>query len=69
MNKLSVFIHDFIKDESGLTAVEYAIAGGLVVGAMVTAFSDLGDAAVVRIDCLADAVGGAVGAGCAPVVP
>ncbi|MBL1416265.1 MAG: Flp family type IVb pilin [Moritella sp.] len=56
MNKLSVFIQDFIKDESGLTAVEYAIAGGLVVGGMVTAFSQLGTSATGQITTLCAAV-------------
>lgn len=66
MNKLSMFIQDFIKDESGLTAVEYAVAGGLVVGGMVTAFSTLGDNATAKIDCIATAVGasGATATGC-----
>jgi pilus assembly protein Flp/PilA len=52
-------LKDFIEDESGLTAVEYAIAGGLVVGGMVAAFVALGDAAQLKIECLGNAVGGA----------
>jgi pilus assembly protein Flp/PilA len=40
MNKL---MH-FLRDEQGLTTVEYAIAGGLVGLAVVTAFTDLGTA-------------------------
>jgi pilus assembly protein Flp/PilA len=51
-------LKDFIEDESGLTAVEYAIAGGLVVGGMITAFTLLGTAAETRITCLKDAVNG-----------
>ena len=46
----------FIKDESGLTAVEYAIAGGLVVGGMVAAFVSLGDNDTIEIENLACAV-------------
>lgn len=34
----------FIQDEEGLTTVEYAIAGSLVGLAVVTAFTDLGNA-------------------------
>jgi pilus assembly protein Flp/PilA len=34
----------FLRDEQGLTTVEYAIAGGLVGLAVVTAFTDLGTA-------------------------
>ncbi|MDF0535664.1 Flp family type IVb pilin [Shewanella sp. A32] len=50
---------EFVKDESGLTAVEYAIAGGLVVGGMIAAFVTLGDNATAKIDCLGKAVNGA----------
>lgn len=63
MNKLSTFIKDFMEDESGLTAVEYAIAGGLVVAGMVTAFTQLGTAATGQIQSLCTAVG-ASGATC-----
>jgi pilus assembly protein Flp/PilA len=52
-------LKDFIEDESGLTAVEYAIAGGLVVGGMIAAFNTLGTNATGKIDCLALAVNGA----------
>ncbi len=50
---------DFIEDESGLTAVEYAIAGGLVVGGMIAAFNQLGTNATSKLNCLASAVTGA----------
>ncbi|MFT7683179.1 MAG: pilus assembly protein Flp/PilA [Moritella dasanensis] len=56
MNKLSMFIQDFIEDESGLTAVEYAVAGGLVVAGLVGAFTALGTAADARIDLLTAAI-------------
>lgn len=56
MNKFTAFIKDFIEDESGLTAVEYAIAGGLVVGGMVIAFDQLGTAATGQITTLCNAV-------------
>ncbi|WP_372763112.1 Flp family type IVb pilin [Pseudoalteromonas sp.] len=49
MNNITRFINDFIADESGLTAVEYAIAGGLVVGGLVIAFTQLGTAAQNQI--------------------
>ncbi|QQX82301.1 Flp family type IVb pilin [Shewanella sp. KX20019] len=52
-------IKEFIEDESGLTAVEYAIAGGLVVGGMIAAFNTLGSNATDKIKCLASAVNGA----------
>lgn len=56
---LTNLLKDFIQDESGLTAVEYAIAGGLVVGGMIAAFNLLGENATNKIDCLASAVNGA----------
>lgn len=52
------FMTDFIEDESGLTAVEYAIAGGLVVGGMVGAFVTLGDNATGQIQTLSCAAAG-----------
>lgn len=58
MNKLTHFIKSFIEDESGLTAVEYAIAGGLVVGGMVGAFVALGDNATNQINALSCATTG-----------
>ena len=32
----------FLRDEEGLTTVEYAIAGGLVGASVIVAFTDLG---------------------------
>lgn len=58
MNKLTHFLKDFIEDESGLTAVEYAIAGGLVVGGLVLAFTQLGDSAETQIIKLCKAAAG-----------
>ncbi len=33
----------FLRDETGLTAVEYAVAGGVIVVGLVGAFTALGD--------------------------
>lgn len=46
----------FIKDEEGLTVVEYAVAGGLISLAVVTAFTELGTQVGVVIDALTDAI-------------
>jgi pilus assembly protein Flp/PilA len=43
-------IKKFLMEEEGLTTVEYAIAGSLVGLAVVTAFTDLGDAVGDSID-------------------
>ena len=45
-----------MRDEDGLTMVEYAIAGALVTAAVVAAFTLLGDNIAIRINTLADAV-------------
>ncbi len=37
------YIMKFIRNEEGLTTVEYAIAGGLVGAAVIAAFGFLGD--------------------------
>lgn len=52
MRNIKGLFTDFIKDESGLTAVEYAIAGALVAGTLVTAFSDLGDAIGTKVGAM-----------------
>ena len=49
----------FLKDESGLTATEYAIAGGLVGLAVVTSFTNLGTAVGGVIDNIITAINGA----------
>ena len=50
------FIAAFLKDEEGLTMVEYAVAGSLVAAACVTAFTDLGTAIAAKIGALVNAV-------------
>jgi pilus assembly protein Flp/PilA len=40
---------DFLRDEEGLTTVEYAVAGALVAAAVVTAFTELGVAVEAQI--------------------
>jgi pilus assembly protein Flp/PilA len=46
----------FLRDEEGLTMVEYAIAGSLVAGGCVAAFTGLGTAITAKIDWLAGKV-------------
>ena len=47
------FIASFLKDEDGLTMVEYAIAGALVAAGAVAAFTLLGTNVSTRINSLA----------------
>jgi pilus assembly protein Flp/PilA len=46
----------FVKDEDGLTIVEYAVAGGLITVAVVVAFGILGTNVNARITSLGCAV-------------
>ena len=39
---MTTHLMTFIRDEQGLTTVEYAIAGALVGAAVITAFTNLG---------------------------
>lgn len=47
----------FLKDEDGLTIVEYAVAGGLITVAVVAAFVILGTNVNTKITALGTAVG------------
>ena len=46
----------FLKEEEGLTMVEYAVAGALVAAACVFAFTNLGKAIATRIQGLANTI-------------
>jgi len=50
-------IVNFLREEEGLTMVEYAIAGALVAGGAVVAFTDLGVAVAAKINQLVGYVG------------
>lgn len=47
----------FLREEEGLTTVEYAIAGGLVGAAVIAAFQLLGTNVGVKINGIAVAIG------------
>ena len=51
----------FLKDEEGLTMVEYAVAGALIAAASVTAFTLLGTNITAKITALAGYVTGVAG--------
>ncbi|NKB99024.1 MAG: Flp family type IVb pilin [Pseudomonadales bacterium] len=51
-------IINFFKDEEGLTAVEYAIAGALVIGVAAGGFTTLGTNVDTQIGVLADCAEG-----------
>jgi pilus assembly protein Flp/PilA len=48
----------FLRDEDGLTVVEYAVAGGLISLVVVIAFTELGDAVLGVIQALTAAITG-----------
>jgi pilus assembly protein Flp/PilA len=48
----------FVRDEEGLTMVEYAVAGALISAAAVTAFTNLGTAVVNKITAITTAITG-----------
>ncbi|MGR5322404.1 Flp family type IVb pilin [Vibrio sp. DNB22_17_1] len=52
MEKFTQAVKDFWNDEEGLTAVEYAVAGGLISAVLVASFSNLGGAVQGTIDGL-----------------
>lgn len=49
----------FLREEEGLTIVEYAVAAGLISAAVVTAFTLLGDQVLAIINGLIAALQGA----------
>ena len=51
-------IRNFLREEEGLTTVEYAVAGSLVAAAVVLAFTELGAQVGVVIGNLRTAIGG-----------
>lgn len=46
----------FLRDEEGLTIVEYAVAAGLIAAAVVVAFTDLGKVVLQIITGLTTAI-------------
>ncbi|MBI3907002.1 Flp family type IVb pilin [Pseudomonas sp. GL-RE-26] len=59
MQTIKASVVRFIKDEDGLTVVEYAVAGGLIAIAVVGAFTTLGTEVGKNILKLCKAVSGA----------
>ncbi|GLO41939.1 MULTISPECIES: Flp family type IVb pilin [Pseudomonas] len=56
LQTIKASVMKFVKDEDGLTIVEYAVAGGLITLAVVAAFDSLGAAVVTKITALVNAV-------------
>lgn len=58
MTKFTDAVRKFLKEEDGLTTVEYAVAGALVAAAVAAAFGGLGTAVTNRITALSGIVTG-----------
>ncbi len=56
MKMIKESVAKFIKDEDGLTTVEYAVAGALVAAAVAAAFTALGGAVTANIQDLTSIV-------------
>ncbi|KPU53080.1 MULTISPECIES: Flp family type IVb pilin [Pseudomonas] len=58
MQTIKASVVKFVKDEDGLTIVEYAVAGGLITLAVATAFTSLGTAISKQLGLLATCMAG-----------
>ena len=58
LQSIGSYAQAFIKDEGGLTIVEYAVAGGLITLAVVAAFITLGGNVGTAINSLECAIQG-----------
>ena len=57
MNTFITSIKRFVREEEGLTTVEYAVAGALITVAVVGAFTLLGGAVATSIGTITTALG------------
>lgn len=57
MRKLGQFVKDFLKDEEGPTAVEYAVMLALIVVVCLVAITALGSAANKTFTSVGDSIG------------
>ena len=58
MNKMTAKLRAFLREEEGLTTVEYAIAGSLVGLAVVASFTALGTNVTAAINGIAGVIAG-----------
>jgi pilus assembly protein Flp/PilA len=56
MQTIKASVVKFVKDEDGLTVVEYAVAGGLVTALVVAIFTTLGTAVQAKMQTLCTAL-------------
>lgn len=58
MNSLKQAVLNFIREEEGLTVVEYAVAGGLISLLVIGAFTNLGNTVTRIINQISGWLGG-----------
>ncbi len=63
MNKFTQVVKNFWNDEEGLTAVEYAVAGGVVTAGLVLIFGEIGTGARGLLESLSDNIADATPVG------
>lgn len=51
-------VKEFVRDEEGLTTVEYAVAGGLIAATVIAAFVLLGGTVNTKIRDIVEAITG-----------
>ncbi len=66
MDKFMKQIKTFWQDEDGLSAVEYVVAGTLIVSGLATAFGVLGDAIESSVENIAACAGDTTAGGTCP---
>lgn len=69
MQIIKVQVKAFLKDEEGLTTVEYAIAGALVGIAVIGSFTQLGSDVGTAVTAMSTAICGGAGVSCTAVTP
>jgi pilus assembly protein Flp/PilA len=57
------FLLAFLRDEEGLTMVEYAVAGSLITAAAAAAFTALGSAVTTKITTITGYINNGAGGG------
>jgi pilus assembly protein Flp/PilA len=58
MDNMIAKLRDFLRDEDGLTTVEYAVSGSLISAVVVLSFTELGGQVGTVIDSITTAMGG-----------
>ena len=56
--KIKQLIANFLKEEDGLTTVEYAVAGGVITSSTMVAFEELGKQVEIVVNGIINGIGG-----------